>query len=749
MLSTRITRLLFLMKESKYLIRLVAASIIFIVQLSNIKSAYSHAPHDNISSLEISPEYINDKTLFILVRGQLLISRNGGKKWKRIINGLTSKDKLSSLEIDSNNKNIVFVASKNNDLYKSTNSGFSWLKSSIGFSDANINSIHITKFSSNIIFAVDSKKGIYRSSDGGNNWDVIPSLHAKVNALNSTLKNEHVIAGDDTGILYVSQDSGKTWLKKFNFPNSCSIIDIEISPEFITDRTFFVATNICGLYKTTNAGKTFIKVNNDFEDILPTSLAISPNFASDSKLFVSTWHKGIFRSTDKGLTWRKISSGLSKNKQADQSKLPHFRRILISNSFANDKTLFLAGFDGLFKSEDSGNSWLQIETLSSAIIVGLALSPNFRKDSTLAVTTYLKGAYISHDRGLSWKSMNTGLINGGKYVQPENHIARLFDIKFSPYYYTDKRIFSNSWKKFLISKNKGKSWNKISVDLKKIGATISISPDFNADDTIYLGTKKGNVLKSTDKGKNFLPLVNVEGQILSIVISPNFSYNKTIYISTKNKIYKFYENGNKLTSIFQGSNLSNLAISTSFSYDNSIFIGTSHGLYRSLDEGENWIRLPNELASCSIASIAISPNYEVDNELIVSVQGKGLYKSSNKGLTFIRISNELVSKNHLFTNFSYTSSQTDVPIEYSPSYIEDQTIYGFSDTKLFMSSDRGKTWKIIFSPENTKGKRNILYLMYYRLLYTNKIKFFFITIFILISVIPLVWMLHRKRNPGY
>lgn len=729
----------------KFQLKSISFAIIPIIQFSNINAVCSHAPHDDIASLEISPKYDEDRTLYILVRGQLLISKNGGNEWKRIVNGLTSKDRLTSLEIDPNNKNIAFAASKNNGLYKSSNGGFSWYKSDKGLSSANINSIHVTKFSSDIIFVTHSGSKIFRSSDGGNNWHIVPGLDAKINALNSTQKKGYVIAGDKEGNLYVSKDSGKKWSKKYKFPNSCSIIDIVISPEFIADRTFFVGTNICGVYKTVNAGNTFIKVNKGIEKTITTSLAISPNYASDSKVFVSTWNRGVFRSTDKGNTWRRFSGGLSKSKQADDYKLPHFRKISVSNGFAKDKTLFLAGFNGLFKSQDNGDSWVEKETLSSALIVGLALSPNFRNDSTLAVTTYLKGAYISQDGGLSWKAINSGLINGYRYIQPGDQIARLFDIKFSPNYSPDQTIFSSSWRNFLISTDKGENWNKIAVELKKIGATISISSNFDSNGAIYLGTKNGNILRSRDKGKDFVSLTNVGSQVLSIVISPNFSDDETIFFSTKKEIYKSVDAGNRFTSVFKGNDLSNLAISPNFNRDKSIFVGTGEGIYKSLDKGINWLKLSNELASTSIASIAISPNYKDDNELIVSAQGKGLYKSNNKGLSFTRISNDLISKNHLFSNFSYTSNQTAVPIKYSPSYIEDQTIYGFSDTQLFKSSDRGKTWEIVFSPRNTEDK-NILLLIYYQIFYNKKFKFFVILIFVLISLLSLARMANRKKN---
>lgn len=719
--------------------------IVIIILFIDIDTVFSHAPHDDIYGLKISPEYDKDQKILVLVRGQLLISKNGGKAWKRIVNGLTSKERFTSLEIDPRNKDIVFTSSLKKGIYKSKDGGFSWLPSSKGLSNININSIHIDRFSSDIVFAAGLKEKIYRSSNGGKDWHIVPSLNTTISAINSAQKNKFLIVGDNVGTLYISRNSGKKWSKKYNFPNSCSIKDIVISPKFITDRTFFVGTNGCGIYKTVNAGETFISINNGLESTSTTSLAISPNYESDSTLFVSTWNKGVFRSTDKGNIWHRYSNGLSKSNQADEYRLPHFRKVIISNGFVKDKTIFLAGFNGLFKSKDSGNSWLEKETLSSALIVGLALSPNYRNDSTLAVTTYLKGAYISQDGGLTWKSMNTGLIQGDRYIQPGDQIARLFDIKFSPNYFFDKTVFSSSWKKFLVSMNKGKYWNKVPVEPKKVGATISISPDFASDSTIFLGTKKGNILRSTDRGKSFVSLMNLERQVLSIVISPTYSRDKTIYINTKKEIYKSVDSGNNFTSIFKENNLSNLVISPVFNLDKSIFIGTNQGIYKTSNNGETWLKLNNELDNLPIASITISPNYKNDNELVSSVQGKGLYKSNDRGLTFTRVGNDLITSNHLFSNFSFASNQTAVPIKYSPSYIEDKIIFGFSDTQLFKSMDGGENWKVVFSPKNTESK-NILASIYYQILYNKKIKVFIISMLVLISSLLFIRIFYRNRN---
>ena len=59
---------------------------------------------------------------------------------------------------------------------------------------------------------------------------------------------------------------------------------------------------------------------------------------------------------------KKQSRGLKKHSQADTTiyKNPHFSDLTISPDFSKDKTLLLAGFDGVFKSTNGGRSWRDI-----------------------------------------------------------------------------------------------------------------------------------------------------------------------------------------------------------------------------------------------------------------------------------------------------------------------------------------------------------------------------------------------------
>jgi hypothetical protein len=93
----------------------------------------------------------------------------------------------------------------------------------------------------------------------------------------------------------------------------------------------------------------------------------------------------------------------------------------------------------------SGISARQHATLL-ARVAGLAVSPDLEEDKTIAVTTYVKGAFVSEDGGGTWGFANEGLTvddcGTGKRFAP---LRRLGGVVLSPDYAKDGTIFGADW----------------------------------------------------------------------------------------------------------------------------------------------------------------------------------------------------------------------------------------------------------------------------------------------------------------
>ncbi len=422
---------------SKFLGVFKALSVFFLLILTvlffEVDAAFAHTPHDYIREVEISPNYSQNQTLLITVRGYLLKSKDGGKSWKRIVKGLDNKHWLSSLDISSQSSKNLFSSSPGDGIYKSQDQGASWFKVNQGLGSLNIDLVSISPNSSEVVLAAGTETGLYKTKNGGESWYQVLDGESRITAIAfSPEQKDQIVIGDNQGIVYESSDEGEGWKQLFSIPTSGAIRAIAVSPNSSADQTFFVGTEKGGIFKTIDGGTSFQEVNEGLSGKSILSLAMSPNYEIDSTLFASAWQEGVFYSNDGGNTWRKYSKGLTKDRQADEINVPHFKDLIISPTFSQDKTIFLGGFDGLFKSTDGGRVWKQMDTLSLSIIIGLGLSPDYRNDSTVAITTYLGGAYISQDKGANWTAINKGLEEGRR-----KGIARLFDIVFSPNYRSD------------------------------------------------------------------------------------------------------------------------------------------------------------------------------------------------------------------------------------------------------------------------------------------------------------------------
>ena len=221
-----------------------------------------------------------------------------------------------------------------------------------------------------------------------------------------------LLVGDLDGRVHRSDDNGFTWTTADAAPDAAITALAGGGDEVV-----YAGTDDGRVLRSDDDGRTFATVADGTLAAEPvTSLARSPHHATDDTVWASLATAGAFRSTDRGAEWSVADEGLTTDPQAQGTGLPDFRTIVAAAGDADappdgaeptGTTLFLAGFDGLFRSTDGGR-WLSSETLAERI-VAVAVSPTFDADRTIAVATYLKGAFVSTDAGETWQPMRDGL----------------------------------------------------------------------------------------------------------------------------------------------------------------------------------------------------------------------------------------------------------------------------------------------------------------------------------------------------
>ncbi|MDJ0729733.1 MAG: YCF48-related protein [Crocosphaera sp.] len=706
--------------------------VIFLIVLSiillavGIQPATSHRPHDVVEQIELSPTYDQDKTIWIIVRNNLFKSVDGGESWQRITNGidnLTPYD-LSGLDMFAQSKDILFLSSDGEGIYKSQDGGLSWEKVNQGLETLKIESVAISPNDPDLVLAEGTEGGLYKTDDGGKSWTSVIDGKTKVTAMAFFPNNDsQIILGDNQGNLHLSSDKGQNWQLMGKPQDSGAINAVAISPNFATDQMILIGTDQ-GIFKSVDLGKSFTNISQGNLDNNIRDIVIKSGENNNLKIFVSTKDTGVFESEDEGKTWAKINQGLTKDHQADQFKVPHFYKLGISPSFSQDGVMFVGGFNGLFKSENRGETWQEIETLSAGIVASLGISPNYKNDATLGVVTYVGNAYLSSDGGNTWKTINKGLEPPrftGEFDFTGQDPRRFFDIAFSPSYESDGNIFATVlWDNFLRSTNRGENWQIVGLPSAKgqslRGFNIVPSPNFGEDSTVYVATMYGLIMRSTDGGQNFSIMSAIESdkinEPLAMVISPNFAADKTLYASGMKGIYKTTDGGKTWQATTEKTPLEDLyylklAISPNYQSDRTVIAGTEQGVYVTKDAGQTWVKLTEKSYGDDeyVEALAISPNYENDQTFVLSLRGKGLFKTVDGGQTFGKIGDNSITFARM-NNVPYAGKA----IQFSPSYAEDNTLYGSgaTSTAIYKSTDGGNTWETISIPINTNDSYDLI-----------------------------------------
>lgn len=111
----------------------------------------------------------------------------------------------------------------------------------------------------------------------------------------------------------------------------------------------------------------------------------------------------VYKSEDRGATWQ--GSDLSVPMGGDQDKRWAGNRLVVSPRNPN-LLLFGSRQDGLWRSQDGGNSWTQVEIPIADNEIGvLAIAFDAERANLVYASVYGDGVYRSLDRGITWEKI--------------------------------------------------------------------------------------------------------------------------------------------------------------------------------------------------------------------------------------------------------------------------------------------------------------------------------------------------------
>jgi len=272
--------------------------------------------------------------------------------------------------------------------------------------------------------------------------------------------------------------------------------------------------------------------------------------------------------------------------------------------------------------------WVQTNGPHTNKISCLTGESNNQGTMRIYVGTYGEGIYSSTDKGISWTSINNGLVSSYVYSLVIHN----------------NRIYAGCSGGICYSTDKGANWitirNGLHYYINQYDSIITydeVYRFFVTPNRLYTETSSG--LYSLDYsdttwikvGSNYPIIV---GRTPFAVISTN------ILLGTYNGIYISTDNGTNWDTTFSQHNTYSFAVN-----GNIVFAGTCDGIYLSVNGGTTWNKVKN--TNNCVYQLAIN-----DTGLYAWINNEGIFLSTDNGTTWNSINNDLPISNisHLTIN---------------------------------------------------------------------------------------------------
>jgi len=260
--------------------------------------------------------------------------------------------------------NLVLITSQNNNVFRSTDGGNSFVSAINGLSDRGdggnapfISRLGYSLLAPDVVFAVGAS-GVYKSTNFGQRWNR--------KSINNELWN---FAGSATRVIPSLADPNIVWA----------------GTGMSEERTLFLSQD---------GGETFTALPNPINIGVMSGFATDPEDKNTAYMLFGQGEVGkVWRTTDLGQTWREVSGyGLGKTSRTGFPDVVPFSMVVWGD------TLFVGTEIGLVASYDNGAAWELVPEFPSVAVFSLVVK---EEDGQLVIGTHGRGAWSS-DMGISY-----------------------------------------------------------------------------------------------------------------------------------------------------------------------------------------------------------------------------------------------------------------------------------------------------------------------------------------------------------
>lgn len=445
----------------------------------------------------------------------LHISKDAGKTWKKVTNGLPAGHVGGmGIAISSVDRNVVYLIieaqGETGGFFRSVNRGASFEKmSDHSASGQYYNEIYCDPIDVNTVYSVETISKV--SHDGGKTWKSIGNngRHVDDHALwIDPTDTKHFMIGTDGGV-YESFDGGKNYVFKTNLPvTQFYRVAVDNTEPFYwiyggtQDNNSFGGPNMNttrggvtqGEWKTTLGGDGFWQaIDPDDPNIVYSEyqygnvsridkksgerISVKPQPKKDELTFRWNWdapmfispHQGqtlyiaankVFKSTDRGHSWNTISEDLTRDEDRNQFKM--MDKYWPSDAVVKDM---------------STSQWGTIVAMAESKV----------KKGLLYVGTDDGLIQVTEDDGENWFK-----VSSFPGVPEYTYVSDIMPSKFDEnvVFATFNNTKADDFKPYVLkSTDKGRTWTSIAGNLPENGSVHTLEQDFVKKDLLFAGTE--------------------------------------------------------------------------------------------------------------------------------------------------------------------------------------------------------------------------------------------------------------------
>ncbi len=570
---------------------------------------------------------------------------------------ISGAGRVECIEFHPSNPDIMWIGTHSGGFWKTTDGGVSWFTTSNELPSLGISDIVVDPSNPDVLYVGTGDRdtdytfsiGLLKSLDGGESFqetglNYIIQDQEVITEIIIDPNNSDILIVSTTEGIYKSTDGALNW----NLVQAGNFRDMVVKPgdQQVIYASTYGYNGGAEIYKSANQGDSFEVINNTGVNPYQVSritIAVTPvnpelvYFVCSKVSGNQSGLKGIYKSDDSGDSWSEIVSSsdinlLGRSVSGNDTEGYGWYTLSLAVSPVDPDLIFVGGIN-TWRSIDGGENW-EIKTTEIPNLSGVSFS--WVDQHEIRINPLNQIVYLAHDGGV-YKSENNG--DTFEDISQNLNIMQMYKLGCSPT--NEDIIVAGCQDQFGMLYNEG-VWEAT--------YTGEASEHFVSNDdpnTLFCYGFGFGMIRSTNRGYSYSS-INPPGMSKNFWLIPTIShphFAHTIYVGAQG-IYKSCDEGNTWETLI--GNLSNSyalnTIEVAFLDDNYIYTCSQQRIWKSVDGGQNWINITYGLPDTRyITDIAVS---EIDPlhvwiSLSKFIDGEKVFESIDGGETWNNVSSNL------------------------------------------------------------------------------------------------------------